>query len=67
MKNKMTWDEFKKAEVANEWDFHKYQQTKISCPICGEFIYKRMDIVLTTYPLQYRYECKCGWVGLSYN
>lgn len=42
------------------------QKTDIDCPICGKKISKRTDIVLTSYPLQYQYECECGWVGYAH-
>ena len=41
------------------------QKTDIDCPICGKKIYKRMDIVLTSHPPKYQYECECGWVGYA--
>lgn len=61
----ITWEEFK----ANTKPFisNKYQETNVSCPACGQPLYKRTDMVLTTYPPQYRYECLyCHWVGTSY-
>lgn len=42
------------------------QKTDIDCPICTKKIYKRTDIVLTSYPTQYKYECECGWVGYAH-
>lgn len=42
------------------------QKTDIDCPICGKKIFKRTDIVLTSYPAQYQYECECGWVGYAH-
>lgn len=38
--------------------------TEIKCPKCGQPLYRRTDIVLTSYPPQYRYECdNCDWTG----
>ena len=42
------------------------EKTDIECPKCGKYIYRRTDIILTSYPPQYRYECDCGWVGSAY-
>ena len=42
------------------------EKTDIECPKCGKYIYRRTDIILTSYPPQYRYECDCGWVGSGY-
>lgn len=42
------------------------QKTDIDCPICGKKILKRTDIVPTSYPAQYQYECECGWVGYAH-
>ena len=40
--------------------------TNILCPVCQRRIYKNLGVVLTTYPPQYRYECECGWSGISF-
>lgn len=42
------------------------EKTDIECPKCGKYIYRCTDIILTSYPPQYRYECDCGWVGSGY-
>ena len=40
--------------------------TEIKCPQCGHPLYRRTDIVLTTCPPQYRYECdNCNWAGTA--
>ena len=40
--------------------------TEIKCPECGEPLYRRIDIILTSYPPKYRYECgKCNWTGIA--
>ena len=42
------------------------EQVNVKCPICGKLIYRRTDIVLTTYPAKYQYECECGWRGTAF-
>lgn len=58
----MKWDEFQKyfPDISNK------ELTEIECPKCGKHIWRRTDIVLTTYPPQYVYECECGWSGTAY-
>ena len=64
----MTWEEFKKQELSNyDWNIPQRKPTNITCPNCGQYIYKRMDIICTSYPPQNKYECECGWVGFSSN
>lgn len=61
----MKWDEIKDqypAETLNT----RLKKTDIDCPECGKKIFKRTDIVLTSYPPQYQYECECGWVGYAF-
>lgn len=62
---KMKWEEYKNKIQLN-LNFEKREQVDVQCPNCGKNIYKRLDIVLTSYPEQYQYECDCGWVGYSY-
>ena len=60
----MTWEEFKyEAEPPEAWGRIR---TNIVCPKCGKDVYLRTDIVLTTYPQSFRYECDCGWYGISH-
>lgn len=67
----------KGGEIELKWeDFKNYYsnadvlinrvQTNIECPECGKFLFERRDIVLTSYPPQYQYECACGFVGYSH-
>jgi len=60
----MKWEDFKKQEL--DFSFTDLKETNIECPVCGKKIFKRMNVVLTTYPPQYQYECKCGWVGYAH-
>ena len=61
----MTWEEHNERmpEVINN---SIREITDIECPKCGKLLWKRTDVVLTTYPPKYRYECECGWSGVSY-
>lgn len=61
----MTWEDFKNRELP-EQHFVNREQTNIECPRCGKLIWKRLDIILTSYPAQYQYECDCGWVGYDF-
>lgn len=58
----MTWEEIENLcpNVTNR------EETDIYCPECGKKVFRRTDIVLTTYPAQTQYECECGWVGCSF-
>lgn len=58
----MKWEEIKNLcpDITNR------KETDIDCPECGKKIFKRTDIVLTTYPEQYQYECECGWIGYAF-
>ncbi len=62
----MKWEEFIKTPLDQELFSHKIL-TNIECPKCGKKLWKRTDIVLTSYPPQYQYECDCGWQGSAYN
>lgn len=59
------WEDFNK-EIEASNIYPSKQQTNVLCPNCGERLWKRTDIVLTTYPPQYLYECKCGWNGTAH-
>ena len=61
----MNWDKFKYSDFMKE-QFSNTLLTDIECPNCGKPIYMRTDIVLTSYPVQYSYFCKCGWTGTSH-
>lgn len=58
------WNKFI-GGIANLADSN-YEQTNIKCPKCEQNLYKRVDVILTSYPPKYRYECKtCGWSGVK--
>ncbi len=62
-----SWEEYNKFNYAvGQYDSNSIQTT-IKCPNCGQPIYMRTDIVLTSYPAQYQYYCNCGWIGTSHN
>ena len=58
----MKWDDYIKHELPMYNPVYRVS-TDVECPICGRKIWKRMDIILTSYPCEYQYECDCGWVG----
>lgn len=58
----MKWDDYIKHELPMYNPVYRVS-TDIECPTCGRKIWKRMDIILTSYPCKYQYECDCGWVG----
>ena len=59
----MTWEEHQSQPRLD----YEAIETDIDCPHCGKKLYKRIDIVLTTYPPQYRYECKfCHWSDIGF-
>lgn len=62
----MKWEEFKK-EYSETVTSTNWEETNIECPKCGRKLFKRTDIVLTTYPAQYQYECNCGWIGYAFS
>ena len=59
----MTWEEFENLNVKMALFPEKRKKTDIECPKCGNVVYERTDIILTSYPPKKRYECDCGWVG----
>lgn len=62
----MKWDEFRK-QYSETVAVTNREETNIECPKCGRKLFKRTDIVLTTYPAQYQYECNCGWIGYAFS
>lgn len=62
----ITWDEH--TATAAKWysNMNMKERTNILCPKCGQYIYRDLGTVLTTYPPQYRYECECGWSEVGY-
>lgn len=47
---------------ADEWSEPKYQ-----CPECGGGMCKNLRMVLSSYPVKYKYQCdKCGHVEYQY-
>lgn len=61
----MKWEQFKNMGMS-ETIFPNLAKTNVECPNCGKPLYQRTDIVLTSYPAQYQYECECGFVGYSH-
>lgn len=61
----MKWEEIEKEDPDTSFYTNRIK-TDIECPKCKKKIFKRTDIILTSYPAQYKYECECGWVGYAY-
>lgn len=59
----MTWEEFKDTRI----EFHnlvdqKKIPTYITCPKCGEKIYRDDSIIYASMPPKHKYFCdKCDW------
>ena len=62
----MTWNEFKNDIDLETIYPDPLEKTDIQCPVCGQYIYRRNDIVLTSNPPKRQYECRCGWVGYAF-
>lgn len=59
----MKWEEYQNSIPAYEY-FSDREKTDIECPNCGAPVWRRTDIILTSYPPKLQYECDyCGWVG----
>ena len=61
----MEWSEFERMYPPTQ-AFRSGVKTDIKCPECGQYLFQRMDIILTSYPAQYQYECECGFAGYSH-
>jgi len=61
----MKWEDFKEM-YPNTSAFTNLVRTDIECPKCGKPLFERTDIVLTSWPAQYQYECTCGFVGYAH-
>lgn len=61
----MKWSELGKQAI--EKIYSNKIKTDIECPYCGKKeVYRRTDVIFSSDPQQYRYECECGWMGYSY-
>lgn len=60
----MKWEEYQ-TMTDEDWHFFTHREkTNIQCPKCGAYIWRRTDVVLTSYPPKFRYECdNCKWIG----
>lgn len=55
----MKWEDYRPDAMMPE-----YESTEIECPVCGHYLMRYIRIVLTTYPVKYRYDCpNCKWSG----
>ena len=62
----MKWEQFKRMNNRNTQEYTNRILTNIECPKCGKNLFQWTNMVLTTYPEQYQYECECGFVGYSH-
>lgn len=60
----MDWNEYQKLMS----QLNSEIKVDVKCPECGKYtIFKKTDIVLTSYPPKYYYICKnCDWIGVGY-
>lgn len=58
----MTWEDFKQRELPTNVTISRIK-VDVDCPRCKRKLWKRMDVVLTSNPPKYQYECNCGWTG----
>lgn len=62
----MTWEEYQKVVTGTaSLTFENREATDIECPECRRKIWRRTDIVLSSIPPKYVYECVCGWSGTA--
>lgn len=58
------------SEMANKAAFQftaQWSEPKYQCPKCGGGMCKNLMVVLTSYPVQYEYQCdKCGHIDYQY-
>lgn len=60
-----TWNEYLEEDTYGTYG-ERYEPVEVECPNCKNRLYKRTDIVLTSYPPQYQYQClACGWTGFA--
>ena len=62
----MEWEDYDKLMPKKDETFETRTQVDVKCPNCGKKIWRRNDIILTSYPAKYQYECECGWVGYAF-
>lgn len=65
----MKWEDAQREREKEllETDYGNREHTDIECPECRKYIWRRTDIVLTSYPPQSIYEClNCGWSDTGY-
>lgn len=61
------WEAYKSMGRAYEY-LPPRTQVNVACPKCGQPLWRRNDITLTSYPEQYQYECDgCGWIGYNFH
>lgn len=61
----MKWEQFERGNRYTQ-EYANKVLTNIECPKCGKNLFQRTDIILTSCPCQYQYECECGFIGYSF-
>ena len=63
----MTWDEFTQKNERPITMYGDFAKTDITCPECGELIYRDVGVLVLSNIPKYKYFCcKCGWEGWWY-
>ena len=63
MSNLIKWDNYHPEPVREILR----KQVDVTCPKCEKRLWKRLDVVLTSNPPKYVYECdNCGFRGFNY-
>lgn len=61
----MTWQEYQTMQAvinSKQTGTGYWVKTEVDCPECGGPVYKNIGCALTSWPVQYRYECwDCHW------
>ena len=60
------WNEYSSIREALDYITPPRSKVDVACPECGKQLWRRNDIILTSYPPQYKYECECGWTGYTF-
>lgn len=61
-----TWKEYINEDIIYGMYGERYEPVEVECPKCKNRLYKRTDIVLTSYPPKHEYKCiNCGWYGYA--
>lgn len=60
------WETFKEEQEKN-LSLMNSRPVDVACPNCGEQLYMRTDIILSSYPPQRQFEChNCDFIGSTH-